>query len=252
MHADDWIIIPARYQATRLPGKPLMRIGDKPMICHVLDRARESGSEHIVVATDDERIQEAVHEQGGRAILTSEGHESGSDRLAEVADFLELSDEAVVINLQGDEPTMPPVLLNQVAQLLRDHPEAGMATLMVPIIDRTEFHNPDAVKVVANHQGQALYFSRSPIPHHRDEHIGTGGDIDMFGFRHLGIYAYRAGFLRRFVATPSPEIERFEKLEQLRALAMGAQIAIAVAEQTPTSGVDTEHDLERIRALLLD
>ena len=252
MHPDDWIIIPARYQASRLPGKPLARIGSKPMICHVLDRARETGAEHIVVATDDERIQEAVQQEDCRAVLTSEGHESGSDRLAEVVDFLGLPDDAVIINLQGDEPMMPPALLTQVAQLLREQPDAGIATLMVPIVEHSEFANPDVVKVVANNLGQALYFSRSPIPFHRDRHHGTGEQIDMFGFRHLGLYAYRAGFLRQFVAMPSPEIERFEKLEQLRALAMGATIAIAVAEQMPPAGVDTQADLDRIRTELLD
>ncbi len=246
MAEDDWIIIPARYASSRLPGKPMADIHGRPMIQWVYERAVAAGSEHVVVATDDERIQEAVHAIGARAVLTSEGHESGTDRLAEVIDFLELPDETVVVNLQGDEPMMPPVLLAQVANLLRAKPAAAMATLMVPIVEEKEFLSPDAVKVVANERDEALYFSRAPIPFHRDGLPGPG-EAGIFGFRHLGLYAYRAGFLRRFVETSSPEMERLEKLEQLRALSMGETIAIEVAEVTPPPGVDNESDLERVR-----
>ncbi|MGM0517598.1 MAG: 3-deoxy-manno-octulosonate cytidylyltransferase [Pseudomonadota bacterium] len=249
--AEDWIVIPARYASSRLPGKPLADIAGRPMIQWVYERGVAAGSEHVVVATDDERIQEAVNDIGARAVLTSEGHESGTDRLAEVIDFLELPDETVVVNLQGDEPMMPPVLLAQVARLLRAKPEAGMATLMVPIAGREEFLSPDAVKVVANERAEALYFSRAPIPFHRDG-LPDNGEAGIFGFRHLGLYAYRAGFLRRFVETASPEIERLEKLEQLRALSMGETIAIEVAEVTPPPGVDTEADLERVRRELAE
>ena len=251
MDENDWIIIPARHDSSRLPGKPLVEIAGRPMIHWVYERGVAAGSAHVVVATDDERIQEAVAEIGARAVLTSEGHASGSDRLAEVIDFLELPDETVVVNLQGDEPMMPPVLLAQVANLLRAKPEAAMATLMVPIADREAFLSPDAVKVVANERAEAIYFSRAPIPFHRDG-LPEAGEAGIFGFRHLGLYAYRAGFLRRFVATGSPEIERLEKLEQLRALSMGETIAIEIAEVTPPPGVDTEADLERVRRLMAE
>ncbi|WP_331281109.1 MULTISPECIES: 3-deoxy-manno-octulosonate cytidylyltransferase [Guyparkeria] len=251
MDESDWIIIPARHDSSRLPGKPLAEIAGRPMIHWVYERGVAAGSEHVVVATDDERIQEAAAEIGARAVLTSEGHASGTDRLAEVIDFLELPDETVVVNLQGDEPMMPPVLLAQVAKLLRAKPEAAMATLMVPIADREEFLSPDAVKVVANERAEAMYFSRAPIPFHRDG-LPEAGEAGIFGFRHLGLYAYRAGFLRRFVATGSPEIERLEKLEQLRALSMGETIAIEIAEVTPPPGVDTEADLERVRRLMAE
>ncbi len=251
MAENDWIIIPARHDSSRLPGKPLAEIGGRPMIHWVYERAVAAGSEHVVIATDDERIQEAAAEIGARAVLTSEGHESGTDRLAEVIDHLGLPDDTVVVNLQGDEPMMPPVLLAQVANLLRAKPEAAMATLMVPITGRDEFLSPDAVKVVANERAEAMYFSRAPIPFHRDG-VPDSGEAGLFGFRHLGLYAYRAGFLRRFVATASPEIERREKLEQLRALSMGETIAIEIAEVTPPAGVDTQADLERVRALMAE
>ncbi|MFW6020633.1 MAG: 3-deoxy-manno-octulosonate cytidylyltransferase [Guyparkeria sp.] len=251
MAEDDWIIIPARHDSSRLPGKPLADIAGRPMIHWVYERAVAAGSQHVAIATDDERIQESAAEIGARAVLTSEGHESGTDRLAEVIDFLELPDETVVVNLQGDEPMMPPVLLAQVANLLRAKPEAAMATLMVPIAGREEFLSPDAVKVVANERAEAMYFSRAPIPFHRDG-LPESGEAGVFGFRHLGLYAYRAGFLRRFVATASPEIERLERLEQLRALSMGETIAIEIAEVTPPPGVDTESDLARVRALMAE
>ncbi len=251
MAENDWIIIPARHDSSRLPGKPLADIGGRPMIHWVYERAMAAGGDHVVIATDDERIQEASSEIGARAVLTSEGHESGTDRLAEVIDHLELADDTVVVNLQGDEPMMPPLLLAQVANLLRAKPEAAMATLMVPITERDEFLSPDAVKVVANERAEAMYFSRAPIPFHRDG-VPESGEAGLFGFRHLGLYAYRAGFLRRFVATGSPEIERLEKLEQLRALSMGETIAIEIAEVTPPSGVDTQVDLERVRALMAE
>lgn len=251
MAESDWIVIPARYDSSRLPGKPLAEINGRPMIQWVYERAMAAGSENVVIATDDERIQESAAEIGARAVLTSEGHESGTDRLAEVIDHLELPDETVVVNLQGDEPMMPPVLLAQVANLLRAKPEASMATLMVPITEREEFLSPDAVKVVANERAEAMYFSRAPIPFHRDG-LPEAGEAGIFGFRHLGLYAYRAGFLRRFVQTSSPEIERLEKLEQLRALSMGETIAISIAEVTPPPGVDTAADLERVRALMAE
>ncbi|HER19420.1 MAG: 3-deoxy-manno-octulosonate cytidylyltransferase [Halothiobacillaceae bacterium] len=251
MAETDWIIIPARHDSSRLPGKPLAQIHGRPMIHWVYERAVAAGSGNVVIATDDERIQEVAAEIDARAVLTSEGHESGTDRLAEVIDFLDLSDETVVVNLQGDEPMMPPALLAQVANLLRAKPDAAMATLMVPIVDREEFLSPDAVKVVVNEQAEAMYFSRAPIPYHRDG-MPEAGEGGPFGFRHLGLYAYRAGFLRRFVQVASPAIERLERLEQLRALSMGETIAIAIAEVTPPPGVDNADDLERVRRLMAE
>ncbi|HSH84261.1 MAG TPA: 3-deoxy-manno-octulosonate cytidylyltransferase [Guyparkeria sp.] len=251
MAETDWIIIPARHNSSRLSGKPLADIGGRPMIHWVYERAVAAGTAQVVIATDDLRIQESAAKIGAPVVLTSEGHESGTDRLAEVIDHLALPDETVVVNLQGDEPLMPPVLLAQVANLLRAKPGAAMATLMVPIASREEFLSPDVVKVVANQRAEAMYFSRSPIPFHRGGLPGQG-EVGHFGFRHLGLYAYRAGFLRRFVQTASPEIERLERLEQLRALSMGEIIAIEVAEVTPPPGVDTQADLERVRALLAE
>lgn len=246
-----WVIIPARYQSSRLPGKPLADIHGRPMITWVVDCATESGCENVVVATDDERIQDVVQEYGARAILTSEGHESGTDRLSEVVDFLGLDDDAIIVNLQGDEPLMDALLLQQVTTLARDNPDAGMATLMVPIRDHDEFHDPAVVKVVSDLQGQALYFSRSPIPYERDPQAETSSE-HVFGHRHLGLYAYRAGFLRRFSKHPPVMLEQREKLEQLRALSMGARIAIATAEVHPHPGVDTTEDLDRVRNILLN
>lgn len=249
--ASTWVVIPARYQSTRLPGKPLLDIHGRPMIAWVYDCAVESGCENIVIATDDEQIQDAAQDFGARAILTSEGHESGTDRIAEVIDHLELPDDSIIVNLQGDEPLMAPVLLQQVSELLRDDPKADMATLMVPIRDGEEFSDPAVVKVVCDLHGRALYFSRSPIPHERDADAGNAPAAGhLYGYRHLGLYAYRAGFLRRFAAHQPVDLEQREKLEQLRALAMGAQIAIDIADEHPHAGVDTADDLQRVRDFL--
>ncbi len=241
------VIIPARMSSTRLPGKPLADIHGRPMLAWVHDCAALSGAEFIVIATDDAKIQQVAKDFGAQALLTSPAHQSGTDRLAEVIIELELPDHQIVVNLQGDEPLMVPALLQQVAQLLVDQPRAALATLMVPIVDAHEFNDPSAVKVVVNNQGQALYFSRSPIPCYRD---GSPAQGQVLGYRHLGLYAYRAGFLRRFVATPMAELEQAEKLEQLRALAMGESIAIAKAQCIPPIGVDTPSDLARVRAAL--
>lgn len=246
-HPPFCVIIPARMSSTRLPGKPLADIHGRPMLAWVHDCALACGSDEIVIATDDEQLRTAAESFGARAVLTGDHHQSGTDRLAEVVDQLGIPDDTIVVNLQGDEPLMAPELLRQVARLLADHPNAALSTLMVPITVREEFLDPSAVKVVANDAGEALYFSRAPIPHDRDAQIEAG---TVLGYRHLGLYAYRAGFLRRFTRCPMSRLESLEKLEQLRALSMGERIAIAVAEQIPHAGVDTPADLERVRSIL--
>lgn len=244
---DFCVIIPARMSSTRLPGKPLADIHGRPMLAWVHDCAKASGAERIIVAVDDADLHALAQQFGAHSVLTRNDHESGTDRLAEVVTQLELPEDQIVVNLQGDEPLMHPELLRQVAGLLVAQKEAAMATLMVPITDAHEFNDPSAVKVVASDTGNALYFSRSPIPFHRD---GLPEQGAVLGYRHLGIYAYRAGFLQRFTAAPMAELERAEKLEQLRALAMGESIAVAVAKMIPHAGVDTPADLERVRDVL--
>ncbi len=246
------VVIPARYAATRLPGKPLADIGGRPMIEHVWRRAVESGAEQVVVATDDVRIEAAVRRFGGEVCVTRADHQSGTDRIAEVADRHAWPDAAIVVNLQGDEPTMPPGLLRQVAAALAAHPAAAIATLAVPVRDRAELFDPSVVKVVADRHGYALCFSRAPVPWHRESFPDREGELPpgVPYWRHLGIYAYRAAFLRRFVGWPPAAIEQCESLEQLRALWEGERIHVGLASEVPGAGVDTPADLERVRRAL--
>jgi len=248
------VVIPARYASSRLPGKPLADIGGRPMIQHVWDRAAESGAGRVIIATDSERIGEAVRGFGGEAVMTRDDHPSGTDRLQEVATTLGLEDDAIVVNVQGDEPLLPAGLINQVAGLLEGAPDAAIATLCEPIRDPEELFNPNAVKVVMDEAGRALYFSRAPIPWDREtfedrrrlEQVPeTAG-----WYRHIGLYAYRVSLLHQFVGWQPAPLERAESLEQLRALWHGARIQVGIAEQTPPAGVDTEVDLERVRARL--
>lgn len=245
------VIIPARFASSRLPGKPLLEIAGKPMIQHVWRRASESGAARIVIATDDYKIRSTAEGFGAEAVMTSARHQSGTDRIHEAVNELELDDDAIVVNLQGDEPLMPPMNIRQVAELVNE-PGVDLATLSTPIDSRDDFLDPNVVKVVVGQRGQALYFSRAPIPWDRD---GAPGGIDtQFSYegarRHLGIYAYKVGSLREFSATPPAQLERLEKLEQLRALAMGQVIRVANAAEIPAAGVDTESDLERVRKAL--
>lgn len=246
------VLIPARYGASRLPGKPLRELAGKPLIQHVHQRALESGARRVIVATDDTRIKNACEKFGAEVCMTAAQHPSGTDRLAEVARLLQLADDEIVVNLQGDEPLMPPQLLARVAYNLHTHAGIQMATLCVAIHDATELFNPHAVKVVMDAAGYALYFSRAPIPWHRDafatqtEQLPTG----VTYYRHLGLYAYRAGFLAQFVAWPPAPVERAESLEQLRALWNGQRIHVGVAEQAPPPGVDTPDDLDKVERLL--
>ncbi|MCT4701120.1 3-deoxy-manno-octulosonate cytidylyltransferase [Enterobacteriaceae bacterium H20N1] len=239
-------IIPARYSSTRLPGKPLKDISGKPMVVHVLERARESGAERIIVATDHEEVARAVEAAGGEVCMTRADHQSGTERLAEVIEKCAFSDDTVIVNVQGDEPMIPPVIIRQVAENLANS-QAGMATLAVPIDSAEEAFNPNAVKVVMDAQGYALYFSRATIPWDRDRFAQSREKIGDTFLRHIGIYGYRAGFIRRYISWEPSQLEQIEKLEQLRVLWNGEKIHVAVAKEIPGIGVDTPEDLERVR-----
>jgi len=240
------IIIPARFASTRLPGKPLLDIAGKPMIERVHDCARASGAARVVIATDDERIAEAVRKFGGEICMTRADHVSGTDRLAEAIEKLDIPDEEIVVNLQGDEPLMPPQLIRAVAELLAAHPDTVMATAAHVITGREDFLNTNVVKVVTDQSGHALYFSRAPIPWPRDA-MQSGNSASVKAFRHIGLYAYRAGFVSRYAAWPVSSLEAVESLEQLRVLWHGEKIAVVEADEAPASGVDTPEDLERVR-----
>ena len=242
-------IIPARYASTRFPGKPLADLGGKPMVVRVCERARASGAQPVCVATDDERIARAVREHGFDARMTRADHASGTDRIAEAALQLGLADEAIVVNVQGDEPLIAPQLIARVAAALQRNPQASVATACHPVHDATAFANPNVVKVVLDAAGRALYFSRAPIPHWRDRTAPAALPDAPRPLRHVGLYAYRAGFLRRFPALPPAPLEQCEALEQLRVLWHGERIAVHVAPHGPGPGVDTPEDLARVRAL---
>lgn len=247
-------IIPARYASTRLPAKPLAEIGGVPMVVRVAQQAQQSGAAQVWVATDDARIVAAVEAHGQRALLTQADHSTGTDRLAEVVTQLGLSDDTIVVNVQGDEPLIPPTLIDQVAQALADAPACAIATAAHPIHDSAELFNPNVVKVVLNAQGEALYFSRAPIPYARDAFIANAAPHvplppHLSALRHIGLYAYRAGFLRAFPQLTSAHIEQFEALEQLRALWHGYRIKVLTLTAAPPGGVDTPADLERVRAI---
>ncbi|QBF27828.1 3-deoxy-manno-octulosonate cytidylyltransferase [Pseudomonas tructae] len=246
------VVIPARLRSTRLPGKPLLLIAGKPMIQHVWEQARKSSASRVVIATDDTDILKACEAFGAEVLMTREDHDSGTDRLAEVAAKLGLAADAIVVNVQGDEPLIPPVIIDQVAANLAAHPEAGIATLAEPISDVEALFNPNAVKVVSDCNGLALTFSRAPLPWARDAFAQSREQMPQ-GVpyrRHIGMYAYRAGFLQDFVAWGPCWLEKTESLEQLRALWHGVRIHVADAIDPPPVGVDTPEDLERVRRLL--
>lgn len=236
------VVIPARYASTRLPGKPLALIGDKPMIQHVYERCLQANASRVVVATDDDRIAQAVTQFGGEFCMTSPEHESGSDRLAEVCSKLQLDQQEIVVNVQGDEPFISSENIEQVANGLANS-RSQMATLSTPINEQEEVFNSNVVKVVSNNQQQALYFSRAPIAWQRGSfEQNEVADITVCQ-RHIGIYAYRAGFLSQYVKLPSSELEKLECLEQLRVLENGYSIHIEVAKEAPGIGIDTPEDL---------
>jgi len=245
------VAIPARYASTRLPGKPLLPLAGEPMIRHVVRRAQAAGAAQIVVATDDARIAAAVEGSGATIAMTRADHPSGSDRLAECAELLGWADDAIVVNLQGDEPLAPASGIRAVANALAQG-EAPMATLVTPIASVDEFLNPNCVKVVVADDGHALYFSRAPVPWPRDAFAASRDALPVQTplLRHIGIYAYRAGFLRRFTQLAPTPLERTESLEQLRALEHGFRIAVRVAPEVFPPGVDTAEDLAHVEHLL--
>jgi len=240
------VVIPARLGSSRLPRKPLADIGGKPMVIRVAERAQQSLAHSVVVATDSPEIQAACDEHQIECLLTSADHPTGTDRLAEVAQILKLPANALVVNVQGDEPLIPPELINQVAQTLADNAQCTISTIAVPIHDTPEIDNPNVVKVVLNRNGEALYFSRAPIPFVRD----AQSTVKKNHLRHLGIYAYRAEFLQAYTRLEPAPPEQAEALEQLRALWNGYRIAVHIASKAPPAGVDTPEDLERVRKLL--
>lgn len=240
------LVIPARYASSRLPGKPLRDLAGKPLIQHVHERAIAAGFATVLVATDDERIQRVCEDFGAQVAMTASTHETGSDRLAEVVQQQGWSDDTIVVNLQGDEPLTPVANLHQLARNLAHHPQASMATLATPITHLDDFHNPNSVKVVRDEQGLALYFSRAPIPFQRD----AGMALAQYALRHIGMYAYRAGFLKAFTSLKPSLPEQLEKLEQLRALSHGYRIHVDIALEIPGAGVDTEEDARNVSAIL--
>ncbi len=246
------VVIPARFGSTRLHGKPLLLIAGKPMISHVCERAEEANAEEIIVATDDERILNVVSDLGFQAILTHENHESGTERLAEVAEKFGWSDDTIIVNLQGDEPLLPADYIRQVAHALANQNQAGISTLAARIHDTDEIFNSNAVKVVLDKKGYALYFSRAPIPWNRSKFTVplTLSFHDENYLRHIGLYAYTAGFLKTYCAWENSPLEKIEALEQLRILWHGEKILVQIVEKTPPAGVDTIEDLQRVEAIL--
>jgi len=259
---DFTVIIPARYASTRLPGKPLREIAGRPMLAYVHANARKSGAARVIIATDDERIRAAAHAFGAEVCMTSTAHTSGTERIAEVIDKRAEPDQGIIINLQGDEPLLPPGLIRQAAESLSAHPDAHIATLCEAIPDKETLFDPAAVKVVRDKNGFALYFSRAPIPWDRDgfaerpacaahpEQTPVAVDGGIY-YRHIGIYAYRAAFLRDYVKRPPCALEKIESLEQLRALFHGARIHVAEAREAPGFGIDTPEDLARVCRVLV-
>ena len=244
------VVIPARFASTRLPGKPLLEIGGTPMVVRVAEQAAQSGAQQIIIATDHEPILSAAAAHGFTACMTRADHSSGTDRIAEVVAQQGWADEVIVVNVQGDEPLIPPALIRAVAQHLHAHPECAIATACHPIHDEEAMRNPNIVKAVLDKDGNALYFSRAPIPYPRDAFAqGAALPADLPVLRHIGIYAYRVSFLRAFGQLAPAAIEQIEALEQLRALWHGYKIGVSITQDAPPSGVDTQADLLAARAI---
>jgi 3-deoxy-manno-octulosonate cytidylyltransferase (CMP-KDO synthetase) len=245
------VVIPARYASSRLHAKALADIAGKPMVVHVAERARESGAKAVWVATDHPQVFDTVRQHGHQALMTRADHTTGTDRIAEAAQQLDLAADEIVVNVQGDEPLIAPGLIREVAQSLAEHGDASIATACHPITDSESLLNPNVVKVVLDHSGHALYFSRAPIPYARDSLALNQSALPpgLPSYRHIGIYAYRARYLQLYHRLAPVALERFEALEQLRALWHGHRIAVAVTAHAPQAGVDTADDLERVRRI---
>ncbi|OOF84377.1 3-deoxy-manno-octulosonate cytidylyltransferase [Rodentibacter ratti] len=247
------VIIPARFASSRLPGKPLAEIAGKPMIQYVFEKAQQSGANRVIIATDNEKVAAVAQGFGAEVCMTSEHHNSGTERLAEVVEKLAISDDEIIVNIQGDEPLIPPVIVHQVAENLAKF-KVNMATLAVKIHDAEELFNPNVVKVVTDKEGYVLYFSRSVIPYDRDQFMGlqdiTKATLAEVYLRHIGLYAYRAGFIKKYVQWAPTQLENLEKLEQLRVLWNGERIHVELAKEEPAVGVDTAEDLEKVRSIL--
>lgn len=249
--SDFIAVVPARYGASRLPGKPLLDIAGEPIVAHVWRRACQSQAKRVIVATDDSRIRDAMLPYGAEVVMTQVDHPSGTDRLAEVAELLALGSDELIVNVQGDEPLIPPILIDQVALRLAADPEAAIATLAEPISDVETLFNPNAVKVVRSLTGRALYFSRAPIPWDREQFAAQPELLATDAWlRHIGIYAYRVSFLAAYRDLAPSSLEQLEQLEQLRALQHGYAIQVALASAINPPGVDTAEDLARVRSLL--
>lgn len=239
------VVVPARFASTRLPGKPLLDIAGKPMVVRVAAQAAKSQANEVVIATDHAEIMHSAQQHGVSVVMTREDHVSGTDRIAEVVQTMGWPDDVIVVNVQGDEPLIDPVLINEVAQTLAIDPQAVMSTACHPIHEDEVFQNPNVVKVVFNAKQQALYFSRAAIPFARDDEYQQA----VVAHRHIGIYAYRVGFLKQYASLPVTALEKIESLEQLRVLYHGYQIAVTVTAHAPASGVDTQDDLDLVRAV---
>jgi 3-deoxy-manno-octulosonate cytidylyltransferase (CMP-KDO synthetase) len=243
------VIIPIRYAAKRLPGKALIEIAKKPMVQHVYERALQSGAESVVIATDDERIQQVAEGFGATVCITSPEHPSGTERLAEAVVALGYDDDEIVVNVQGDQPLLPPSVIHQVANNLMMHDNTKVATLCAPITHAEQIINPNIVKVVMNRRGFALYFSRAPIAWEQGKYPPKANQtLSGEHFRHIGLYAYRVGFLQEYLSWESCVLEEMESLEQLRVLWNGGRIHVAIAKEPVPIGVDTEADLDKIRS----
>ena len=247
------IIIPARYASARLPGKPLRLIAGKTMLAHVIERARQSAADRIIVATDDQRIADAVAALGVECCMTSLLHNSGTERIHEVIETFNIADDTVIVNMQGDEPLMPASCLDQLGQALAQDAHAEMATLSAPIENMEELFDPNVVKLVYDETGNALYFSRAAIPWHRDAFMHAQPVLATFAnhHRHIGLYAYRAGFVKQYISWGSCELEQIESLEQLRVLYHGRKIKVVRANEIPGPGVNTEEELQRAEQILI-
>lgn len=251
MQSSFKVVIPSRYASTRLPGKPLLEIAGKTMLQHVYERAMQSGAEEVVIATDDERIVQACDDFSARVCMTADSHQSGTDRIAEVIQRLSWHESTIVVNCQGDEPLINPAHIRLVAESLGNHADASIATLATPVLTGNDLHDPNTVKVVVDNQGYALYFSRAAIPWDRDAFAiqDQSMPVQTDYYRHIGLYAYQAGFITQYSKLSPCPMELAERLEQLRALWYGYRIHVSIIDEPPVAGVDTQEDLDRIREL---